>query len=168
MKILDTIKNIKGTTNWDDTPAATVETINTALASHTEVKGAQSTLGHIKVDGATLAANAEGIVSTVNLELFYITASTSLALTNKGQLVLINSTSDITITIPTNANVAFPIGTIIEFIRYNTGKVIFSAASGVTLLSRDSYVNIDGQYGSAVLMKTDTNTWLLIGALCAS
>jgi len=93
------------------------------------------------------------------------TATKTLALSDSNKLFKCSHTSDQTLTIPTNATVEFPKGTMITFLLTSTYKVTFSGASGVTLTSIDSLVALATQYGMASLIKTDTNTWQLVGAL---
>ena len=72
-----------------------------------------------------------------------------------------SSTSARTITVPTNTSVAFPTNTIIYIANINTGAVTISGASGVTVNAQGSLRVLNGQFSTALLMKTDTNTWLL-------
>lgn len=71
------------------------------------------------------------------------------------------------ITIPLNASVAFPIGTRIEAVQTGSAQTSFIPVSGVTLNSKFSNRKISARYGGATLIKTGTNTWLLIGDLTA-
>lgn len=93
------------------------------------------------------------------------TATKTLALSDANKMFKCSHTSNQTLTIPTNATVAFSIGTMITFLLTSTNAVTFSGASGVTLTSIDSLVELATQYGMASLIKTDTNTWQLVGAL---
>jgi phosphotransferase system glucose/maltose/N-acetylglucosamine-specific IIC component len=63
--------------------------------------------------------------------------------------------------------VAFPIGTQITFAQMGAGQVTFAGAVGVTIYSADSDLKLRTQYSSATLIKTATNTWLLIGDIAA-
>lgn len=90
-------------------------------------------------------------------------ASWTLILTDGNDVITVSTAA--VITVPANATVAFPIGTAITFIRTGTGAVTLAPASGVTLLSKDTKRAIDGQYASATLIKTATDTWHLFGAL---
>jgi hypothetical protein len=76
-----------------------------------------------------------------------------------------SSNSSITVTIPTNTDQPFLIGQTLIFFQNGTGVVTFSAASGVTLRSKSSYVKTAGQYSEARLIKIATNEWLLSGDL---
>ena len=91
------------------------------------------------------------------------TASHTLALTDAYKMLKITSTSDLTITVPTNSSVAFDTNTEIVVVRYGTGAVTF--ASSATIHSESSKLSINAQYQSVTLKKIDTDEWLLIGAL---
>lgn len=88
-------------------------------------------------------------------------------ITDAGDVVTLTNGSAITVTVPTNASVAFPIGTQITFAQTGAGKVTFAGAVGVTLNSADSFLSLRTQYSSGTLIKTATNTWLLIGDIAA-
>lgn len=103
-----------------------------------------------------------------NSELTVETWSTNmktLALSDANKLFLCSYTDNQTIIIPTNADVAFPIGTMITFLLTSTYKVTFLGQTVVTLTSIDSLVELKTQYGMASLIKIATNTWQLVGAL---
>lgn len=93
------------------------------------------------------------------------TASFTLALADAGKMFLVSSSSAVTVTIPTNASVAFDVGTEIEITRMGTGSVTIAGASGVTIDSLSSLTGISDQYGVVALKKLSTNEWLLAGAL---
>jgi hypothetical protein len=91
----------------------------------------------------------------------------TIALTDAGDVVTLTNASAITVTVPTNASVAFPIGTQITLAQMGAGKVTVAGAAGVTVYSTDSHLSLRAQYSSGTLIKTATNTWLLIGDLAA-
>ena len=80
-------------------------------------------------------------------------------------IVTFGSASATTVTVPTNASVAFPIGTQIDCVQVGAGKVTFSASVGVTINSQSSNLSIGAEYVGVSLIKTATNTWLLLGNL---
>lgn len=82
-------------------------------------------------------------------------------------LVTFSNGSATTVTVPTNASVAFPVGTQIDCIQIGAGKVTFAAAGGVTLNSKAGNLAIAAQYVGATLIKTATNTWYVLGDLIA-
>lgn len=90
----------------------------------------------------------------------------TFALADNQKVVTATNASAQTYTVPTNASVAFPIGTRIDVIQLGAGKVTIAPASGAVLIN--SYNNnrsIAGQYVGVTLLKTDTNTWVLVGNL---
>lgn len=89
--------------------------------------------------------------------------SYTLALGDQYEIVTLANASAITLTIPTNASVAFPIGTQIVICQDGAGQVTVSPAGGVTMRSRSSANKLSGQYSFATLWKEGTNTWYLFG-----
>jgi hypothetical protein len=94
-----------------------------------------------------------------------VAASKTFALTDAQTVQNCTNAAAITITIPTNATVAFAVGTELAIVRQGAGTVAIAPAAGVTLNSKDAKRSIDGQYASCALKKTATDTWLLVGAL---
>jgi len=90
----------------------------------------------------------------------------TLVLTDAEKLITLTNASSIAVTIPTNASVAFPIGTIIQLIQNGAGKVTFSGV-GVTIKSKSSNKSIGAQNVAVALVKEDIDTWFLIGDLQA-
>lgn len=86
----------------------------------------------------------------------------TLAMSDRGQLVSLNNAAAITLTIPTNATVAFPIGTRIDLLQAGAGQVTIGGA-GVTIQSSGSKLKLTGQWSGATLYKRGTDTWALIG-----
>lgn len=80
-----------------------------------------------------------------------------------GKYISMSYVSACTMTIPTNASVAFPIGTRIEIEQVGTGQVQILAASGVTLNSEGGKTKLLGQFASCYIIKKDTNEWTLAG-----
>ena len=126
------------------------------LANTLDLSGRTVTL---PADSVT-AANLNG-VADVNTK----TANYTLVLADAGRVIEFNSASNLTLTIPTNASVAFSNGTMVTITRRGAGEVTVAGASGVTLRSSDSRTKISKQYAAGALIKLDTNEWLLIGSL---
>ena len=89
----------------------------------------------------------------------------TLVLTDGGKMVTSSNGSAQTITVPPNSSVAFPVGTQIIVQNLGSANATLAEGSGVTIQSKDSAKEIDGQYAAATLIKTATDTWSLIGAL---
>lgn len=93
--------------------------------------------------------------------------SYTLVLTDAGQTVTLSNAAAITLNIPTNASVAFPVGTQIDFSAIGAGQVTFTPAGGVTMNSKGTYTKSNGQYSGQTLKKLATDTWLLVGDIAA-
>ena len=89
----------------------------------------------------------------------------TLQFSDAGKAVIMNSASDRIITIPANASVEFAIGQRIDVIRYGLGNVTIAPDTGVILHSAESLTNLREQYSAGTVMKTGTDTWVLIGDL---
>lgn len=115
-------------------------------------------------------ANLTTDISTTQAAINTVTANTqtdsyTLVLNDAGKVVEINAATSKTLTVPTNASVAFSVGTVIEVMRLGAGDVAIAASGGVTILSRASLLGIANQYGSVSLRKRGTNEWVLVGDL---
>jgi uncharacterized protein (AIM24 family) len=93
------------------------------------------------------------------------TGNYTLALGDEGSLIQINNAGATTITIPTNASVAFPIGTQIRFSRKGAGLPAISGDGGVTVSSNNGDNKISAQHAVATIVKVDTDAWILFGSL---
>ena len=82
-----------------------------------------------------------------------------------GKLVTSSNGSAQTFTVPPNSSVAFDVGTQIIVQNIGSANCTLAQGSGVTIQSKDSSKEIDGQFAAATLIKTATDTWSLIGAL---
>lgn len=91
-------------------------------------------------------------------------AYTSVA-ADAGILLEFNSAGALTLTIPPNASVAFPIGTMLGVRQYGVGQVTIVAGTGVILRSRDGALKTAGQYAEATLTKRAADEWVLAGDL---
>lgn len=86
-------------------------------------------------------------------------------LTDAGKYLSMSYGSACTMTIPTNASVAFPVGSVIQIEQAGAGQVQILGASGVTIQSESSKTKLVGQYATCFIIKKDTNIWTLAGNL---
>lgn len=86
--------------------------------------------------------------------------SYTLVLTDAGKTVTLNNASAVTVTVPTNASVAYETGTVIQLTNKGAGVVTVSPAGGVTLNNSITLA----QHASASIQKLDTNTWVMSAA----
>ena len=92
--------------------------------------------------------------------------SYTLVLTDAGKLVTLSNAAAITLTIPTEASVAFAVNTRIDIVQIGAGQVTVGGA-GVTIRSVSSRLKLSSQYSGATLWKKATNEWYLIGDITA-
>jgi len=89
----------------------------------------------------------------------------TLALSDRGKLIQCSASSAMTVTVPTNATVAFVIGTQIDLVQTGTGVLTISPFDGTVTVNATPSRVFRAQFSAASLIKTATNTWLLIGDL---
>jgi hypothetical protein len=84
-------------------------------------------------------------------------------------LVPMNKATAVAFKIPTNASVAFPVGTAITILNKGAGAVTISAVtSGTTTVLSAGAVAASptlAQYKTAVCIKTATDTWYVVGGI---
>ena len=114
------------------------------------------------------ASTVDGLVTfTVGSDQ---TADYTAVLTDQYQvLVPMNKATAVAFKIPTNASVAFPVGTAITILNKGAGAVTISAVtSGTTTVTSAGAVSASptlAQYKTAVCIKTATDTWYVVGAI---
>lgn len=91
-----------------------------------------------------------------------VSAGYTLMLTDATTAVESTSASAITITVPSNASVAFPLGTIIEVLQYGAGQVTLVGAAGVTLRTA-STLKTRAQFSTASIRQRAANEWVVSG-----
>ena len=136
------------------------DTSTTAWTTSPTVSGTM-TAGTVTTAGTLTAGVAVGQA----VDLDRKTADYTLALTDAGKVIEINSGSSENVTIPPNSGVAFPLGTQIVIVRMGSGAVVIVEGSGVTTRSDGDKAKIKSQYSSCVLIKHETNEWYILGNL---
>lgn len=101
-------------------------------------------------------------ITTINQQ----TASYTTALADRDKLVEVGSASAATVTIPTDASVAYPVGTSIDILQTGTGQITIAGAAGVTVNATPG-LKLRAQWSSATLFKRAENTWVVFGDLTA-
>lgn len=71
-----------------------------------------------------------------------------------------------TLTVPTNADQAIPVGSHIDIIQTAAGTITVAGDVGVTVNAAPGF-DLNGQWASATLIKVATNEWDLVGNLTA-
>ena len=128
-------------------------------AAGTGSQGAQGAAG----TGSQGAQGAQGasVARTINAQTG---TSYTLVLGDAGKFISLSNASPVSVTIPSNANVAFSTETELDFFNRGAGTVTLHADAGVTVESKNSAMNLT-QYSGASIKKVATNTWSLVGDL---
>jgi cytoskeletal protein CcmA (bactofilin family) len=118
-----------------------------------QVTGGVGVTGSIYVDGMINYNYAENVQS----------GSYTLALTDAGKVVTFNVGGASTVTIPSNASVPFPIGTVVIIFKNTAGgggSLTLAAAGGVTISKSGIFANNEEIY----CRKRGTDTWSVAAA----
>ena len=89
----------------------------------------------------------------------------TLALTDAGKLVTLSNAAAITLTVPAEATVAFPLGSRVDIVQLGAGQVEIDPAAGVTVDAKDGNDKLADQFSAATLIYQGSDNWLLIGDL---
>jgi hypothetical protein len=88
------------------------------------------------------------------------------SLTERDDLIEMGSGSAMTVTIPTDATLNFPVGTSIDILQTSTGQVTIAGAGGVTVNATPG-LKLRTTWSSCTLFKRAANTWVVYGDLTA-
>ena len=87
------------------------------------------------------------------------TVNYTLAADDPGKVVEVDSATAKVVTVPPNASVVFPVGTILEVVQIGAGGVTLSPGVGVTLLGATLATAAVGK--TLYLRKRATDTWVV-------
>ena len=107
-------------------------------------------------DGVTpvLSWAGGGVSSTVRTKV--VPGDYTISTADNGCMLRVTAAA--TLTLP-----AFPVGFNVGIIQEGAGQVVFSSASGVSLLQRQGFTKTAGQYAVATLIVNTTNSYVLGG-----
>lgn len=94
--------------------------------------------------------------------------SYTLVLADASALVGCANASPITLTVPPNSSVAFPVGAIVHVSQDGAGAVTVAAGAGVTINRAAPTAKTRAQWAMLTLIKRATDTWQLTGDAAAS
>jgi hypothetical protein len=92
--------------------------------------------------------------------------SYTTVLGDNGDLITLSNASAITLTIPPNSSVAYPVGAQLNAAQFGVGQVTFTQGAGVTIVSTGgtaSAPKLRARYSTATAIQTATDTWLVMG-----
>lgn len=142
--------------------AANWTSVNPTLANGE--LGIESDSGRFKIGTGVTAWNGLGYAYTPVVITTQQAAGHTFALTDGGTVVEGTNASGQTFTIPTNASVAFPLGTIIEVFQDGAGQITIAGAGGVTVRTPGGSTTAV-RYSTIALRKRATDEWVLSGDL---
>jgi hypothetical protein len=142
--------------------------INTAVTA--DLTTAQTltnkTLTSPTINGATIATSTLN-APFINLAINTQTGTTyTTVLGDNGDLITLSNASAITLTIPPNSSVAYPVGAQLNVAQFGAGQVTFAQGAGVTIVSTGGTVSapkLRAQYSTATAVQTATDNWLVMG-----
>lgn len=163
-ELVDTAPSTLDTLN--ELAAALGDDANFAATTATSLGNkADKDLSNLTVDIAT-QAELDAIVAALSvIGQNTPTASYQLVLSDAGKVVEMDVAGANNLTIPTDATVAFPVGTVIELWQKGAGQTTVVPAGGVTLRSPGGLTSLYGQYSGGTLRKRAANEWVLQGDL---
>ena len=123
-------------------------------------------------------SNVTGLDTTLNalpstyapLNILFNTQTSgyTLILTDASKQVQMNVATGHNLLIPTDASVAFPIGTVIVVVQLGVGQTTIAAVTpGTTTVDATPGLKLRAQYSTATLVKRAANTWIVSGDLIA-
>ena len=167
----NTANYLDGTGSWGPvtaTTATTAGTVTTAAQPNITSLGTLVTLDVTgNISGGNINANTNGFaIGYKEIPPVVLSANDTIALEDSGKHFRSTTAGNITLSIPTNATVAFPTGTAISIVEQAAGNILVNAISGVTLYQAGNSTagnRVISTYGVATLMKVDTDTWFVSG-----
>lgn len=148
--------------NVDATELGYLDGVTSAVQTQIDSKLATSTAASTYLTQSSASSTYQTAAISTNAQTG---TSYTLVLADAGKLVELNNAAAITLTIPTNASVAFPVGTQVNILQTGAGQVTVSGA-GVTINGTPG-LKLRTQWSSATLVKRATDTWVLLGDLSA-
>jgi len=171
------IKCGNGSTAWNSLPYIASDGDITGVTAGTGLSGGgTSGTVTVSIDTSVTAdlSTAQTLTNKtltdpkINLAIDAETASYTAVLANNGQVVTMSVGSGNTFSIPTNASVAFPIGTQINVLQIGTGQTTIQAVTSgtTTVLSTAATAaqpKLRARYSAATCLKAGTDLWYVFG-----
>jgi hypothetical protein len=170
-----------GSTAWNSLSYAITGAVGTvtSITAGTGLSGGTITsTGTVAIDTSVTAdlttaqtlTNKTLTDAKINLGFDAETASYTAVLANNSQVVTMDNASANTFSIPTNASVAFPIGTQITVLQIGAGQTTIQAVTSgtTTILSTGATAaapKLRVRYSSATCVKAGTDLWYVLGDL---
>jgi len=140
-----------------------------AKASNTDMDFTWTAGGDVTLNGTQTLTNKTLTSPVINLGILSQTATTyTFVLSDNSKLIMSSNASAQTLSIPTNATAAFPIGSQINVIQTGAGQVTVSAATpGTTTVMSNAATSAApkcrNQFAALTAIKVGTDFWFVIG-----
>jgi hypothetical protein len=171
------IKCGNGSTAWNSLPYIASDGDITGVTAGTGLSGGGTTgTVTVSIDTSVTAdlTTAQTLTNKtltdpkINLAFDAETASYTAVLANNSQVVTMDNSSANTFSIPTNASVAFPIGTQINVLQIGAGQTTIQAVtSGTTTIQSTGATaaapKLRARYSAATCLKAGTDLWYVFG-----
>jgi len=126
------------------------------------------------ITGGNLIATGNIVGTTNGFDIGYLeipqvvlSANVTAALSDSGKHLYSTTAGNLAVTIPSNANVAFPIGSASTIVVQAAGNVIIDKQAGVSLYLAGNSTDagrVVSTYGMATIMKVGVDTWFISGS----
>ena len=120
----------------------------------------------VVADGDVSITDALTVTGTTTTYLNVITDSTTTrtpGLTDASAYILCTHGTGMTVTLPQDSDVAFPVGTQIIFERNGAGTLTFAAGAGATVNSKGATLTCADRYTTVAAVKIVADTWTIFG-----
>ncbi|MCH9847034.1 MAG: hypothetical protein K0U53_05925 [Betaproteobacteria bacterium] len=169
------IGDVTGNISGSAATATTAGTVTTAAQPNiTSVGTLTSVTVTGNVAGGNLIATGNIVGTTNGFDIGYLeipqvvlSANVTAALSDSGKHLYSTTAGNLAVTIPSNANVAFPIGSASTIVVQAAGNVIIDKQAGVSLYLAGNSTDagrVVSTYGMATVMKVATNVWFISGS----
>ena len=149
--------------------AVTTAKLDAGAVTNAKLAAAAVDTAELASGAVTTVKLADGAVEKAKYGPVDLNAQTgttyTLVLGDASKLVTLTNSSAITVTVPAEASVDFPVGSVVKLAQLGSGVVTVTGASGVTVTSYASLNDLAGAGATATLIKTGADAWLLEGLL---
>lgn len=103
--------------------------------------------------------------ATKEISINVVVEDYTIQLTDRGKILEIDSANTVTVTIPTNAAIALPVGTIFNIIKIGEGETIITASANVALNGVGAgSTEIETQFSAVSIYKRAADEWVMNGS----